>query len=145
MSIHSLKPWTELVTLHPDVESGSLAEAVFAIDLGAIAVGDKDTPAVYREPDAFFAATYLTSDLRLMLKEVLASLAGAAERLHRARRDLKSADWRRLSAGADISSSRIALQRLPDCRDGIIRVLQLIPDPVSIEQVAGVFRGVRDL
>jgi hypothetical protein len=39
MSIHALKPWTELVKLHPDVESGSLAEAVFAIDLGAIATG----------------------------------------------------------------------------------------------------------
>lgn len=33
MSVHSLKPWTELVKLHPDVESGSLTEAVFAIDL----------------------------------------------------------------------------------------------------------------
>jgi hypothetical protein len=44
MSIHALNPWTELVKLHPDVESGSLAEAVFAIDLGAIATGDPSTP-----------------------------------------------------------------------------------------------------
>ena len=63
MSIHNLKPWTELVKLHPDVESGSLAEAVFAIDLGAIAAGDATTPKVYRDPDAFFAATYVTTDL----------------------------------------------------------------------------------
>ena len=76
MSIHTLKPWTELVKLHPDVESGSLAEAVFAIDLGAIATGDPTTPTVYRDPDAFFAATYVTTDLRRMLEEVLASLAG---------------------------------------------------------------------
>lgn len=76
MSIHALKPWTELVKLHPDVESGSLAEAVFAIDLGAIATGDPTTPKVYRDPDAFFAATYVTTDLHKLLEEVLASLAG---------------------------------------------------------------------
>lgn len=76
MGIHTLKPWTELVKLHPDVESGSLAEAVFAIDLGAIATGDSTTPKVYRDPDAFFAATYVTTDLHKLLEEVLASLAG---------------------------------------------------------------------
>jgi len=76
MSIHTLKPWTELVKLHPDVESGSLAEAVFAIDLGAVAAGDPTTPKVYRDPDAFFAATYITTDLHKLLEEVLASLAG---------------------------------------------------------------------
>lgn len=76
MSIHALKPWTELVKLHPDVESGSLAEAVFAIDLGAIATGDPTTPKVYRDADAFFAATYVTTDLHKLLEEVLASLAG---------------------------------------------------------------------
>jgi hypothetical protein len=47
MSVHNLKPWTELVKLHPEVKSGSLAEAVFAIDLGAIAAGDPTTPKVY--------------------------------------------------------------------------------------------------
>ena len=62
MSIHTLKPWTELVKLHPDVECGSLAEAVFAIDLGAVATRDPAAPMVYRDPDAFFGATYLTKD-----------------------------------------------------------------------------------
>jgi len=57
-STHNLKPWTELVKLHADVESGTLAEAVFAIDLGAVATGDPTTPKVYSDPDAFFAATY---------------------------------------------------------------------------------------
>jgi predicted AAA+ superfamily ATPase len=72
----SLRPWTELAKLHPDVESGTLTEAVFAIDLGAIAEGDPNVPAVNRDPAAFFRATYLTADLRRLLKEVLASLAG---------------------------------------------------------------------
>ncbi len=37
MTIHALRPWTDLVKLYPDVEAGALTEAVFAIDLGAIA------------------------------------------------------------------------------------------------------------
>jgi uncharacterized protein len=76
MSTKSLRPWTELVKLHPDVESDALTEAMFAIDLGAIATGDPNTPAVYRDARAFFGATYLTADLYKLLEEVLASLAG---------------------------------------------------------------------
>jgi len=44
--IHTLKPWTELVKLHPDVESGALTEAMFALDLGAVATGDSTAPKV---------------------------------------------------------------------------------------------------
>src|SRR3972149_10708479 len=76
MSTKPLRPWIELVRLHPDVESGALTEALFAIDLGAIAEGDPNVPAVNRDPAAFFRATYLTVDLRRLLEEVLASLAG---------------------------------------------------------------------
>src|SRR3989337_2741842 len=76
MTVYNLKPWTDLVKLHPDVEAGSLTEAVFAIDLGAIAAGDPNVPVVNRDPEAFFRATYLTVDLQKLLEEVLASLAG---------------------------------------------------------------------
>jgi len=76
LSTHTLRPWTDLVGLHPDVEAGALTEAVFAIDLGAIAARDPNVPVVNREPEAFFRATYLTTDLRRLLEEVLASLAG---------------------------------------------------------------------
>ncbi len=76
MSTHALRPWTDLVKLHPDVEAGALTEAVFAIDLGAIAANDPNVPVVNRDPEAFFRATYLTADLRKLLDEVLASLSG---------------------------------------------------------------------
>lgn len=76
MSTRALRPWTDLVKLHPDVEGGALTEAVFAIDLGAIAAGDPNVPVVNRDPEAFFRATYLTADLQKILEEVLASLAG---------------------------------------------------------------------
>ena len=73
MSTHALRPWTDLVKLHPDVEAGALTEAVFAIDLGAIAANDPNVPMVNRDPEAFFRATYLTVDLQKLLDEVLAS------------------------------------------------------------------------
>ena len=76
MSTHALRPWTDLVRLHPDVEEGTLTEAVFAIDLGAIAANDPNVPVINRDPEAFFRATYLTADLRKLLDEVLASLSG---------------------------------------------------------------------
>jgi len=76
VNTHALRPWTDLVKLHPDVEAGSLTEAVFAIDLGAIAANDPNVPVVNRDPEAFFQATYLTADLRKLLDEVLASLSG---------------------------------------------------------------------
>jgi predicted AAA+ superfamily ATPase len=76
MTTTTLRPWTDLVKLHPDVESGALTEAVFAIDLGAIAAKDPNVPVVNRDPEAFFRATYLTADLSRLLDEVLASLSG---------------------------------------------------------------------
>ena len=76
MSTHALRPWTDLVKLHPDVEAGALTEAVFAIDLGAIAANDPNVPVLNRDPEAFFRVTYLTTDLQKLLQEVLASLSG---------------------------------------------------------------------
>jgi predicted AAA+ superfamily ATPase len=76
MSTRTLRPWTDLVKLHPDVENDALTEAMFAIDLGAIHARDPEVPVVNRDPEAFFRATYLTADLRRLLDEVLATLAG---------------------------------------------------------------------
>jgi hypothetical protein len=50
MTTTALRSWTDLVKLHPDVESGALTEAVFAIDLDAIAAKDSNVPAVNRDP-----------------------------------------------------------------------------------------------
>lgn len=78
MSTRAFRPWTDLVKLDPDVEAGALTEAMFAIDLGAIAANDPNVPVVNRDPEAFFRATHLTKDLRKLLEEVLASLCGKA-------------------------------------------------------------------
>ncbi len=133
MSVHALKPWTELVKLHPDVESGSLAEAVFAIDLGAIAMGDPTTPLAYREPDAFFAATYITTDLRRLLEEVLASLAGAENynRVLKLRSPFGGGKSHTLASLLHAARSRISLNQVAGCKD--------LPDPGEV--AVAVFDG----
>lgn len=98
MTTHTLRPWTDLVKLHPDVEAGALTEVVFAIDLGAIAANDPNVPVLHRDPEAFFRATYLTTDLQKLLEEVLASLSGK-------------------TGGSPARTSRVSSAR-PGCRSG---------------------------
>ncbi len=133
MSVHALKPWTELVKLHPDVESGNLAEAVFAIDLGAVAAGDPATPMVYRDADAFFAATYVTTDLYRLLEEVLASLAGRGNynRVLKLRSPFGGGKSHVLAALLHAARSRKSLNQIPQCK-GLAD-----PGPVAV----GVFDG----
>lgn len=72
------KPWIEVVSLHPDVLSENFSEDIFALDLGPLADGNKNVPAVYRDPEHFFQASYLTAGLRSLLKEVLSRLDGGS-------------------------------------------------------------------
>ncbi len=118
MSVLALKPWTELVKLHPDVESDNLVEAVFAIDLGAVAAGDPATPMVYRDADAFFAATYVTADLHRLLEEVLASLAGRGNynRVLKLRSPFGGGKSHVLAALLHAARSRKSLDQIPQCR-----------------------------
>ena len=74
----SLKSWLEVVTLHPDVLSEEFSEDIFALDLGPLADGNPNVPAVYRDPEHFFRASYLTAGLKSLLKDVLSRLEGGA-------------------------------------------------------------------
>lgn len=71
-----IKPWTEVVRLHPDVESEETAIATYAIDLGALVAGDPSVPPTYRDAYSFFHATHLTSDMRMLVEEVYDRLCG---------------------------------------------------------------------
>jgi hypothetical protein len=44
--------------------------------LGALVSGDRNVPAVYREPDSFFQATHITRELRRLIQEVFSGLSG---------------------------------------------------------------------
>ncbi|MBI3951052.1 MAG: ATP-binding protein [Acidobacteria bacterium] len=118
MSTKTLRPWTELVKLHPDVESGALTEAMFAIDLGAIAANDPNVPPVYRDPEAFFRATYITADLQRLLDEVLASLAGKPgyNRVLKLRTPFGGGKSHTLAALFHAARSRKALDPLPEAK-----------------------------
>ena len=84
----AIRPWLECVELHPDVLSERFSEDLFALDLGALSdhLFGKDlgvpsaelprVPAVYRDADSFFRASYLTSGLRALLEDVLGGLTG---------------------------------------------------------------------
>jgi len=118
VSISTLRPWTDLVKLHPDVEAGALTEAVFAIDLGAIASNDSNVPFVYRDPEAFLRATYLTADLRKLLDEVLASLCGKAgyNRVLKLRVPFGGGKSHTLAALFHAARKREALDTIPEAR-----------------------------
>src|SRR4030043_637853 len=78
MSDANIKPWLEVISLHPDVVSENFSEDIFALDLGPLADGNPNVPAVYRDPEQFYRASYLTNGLRLLLQDVLLRLGGGA-------------------------------------------------------------------
>jgi hypothetical protein len=57
MSAAIIKPWVEIVSLHPDVVSENFSEDIFALDLGPLADGNPNVPVVYRNPENFFRAS----------------------------------------------------------------------------------------
>lgn len=74
----TLRPWTQMVRLHQDVERGDTATATYAIDLGALVDNDSSVPRLYRSGREFFSVTHLTNGMLRLLKDVLGGLAGEA-------------------------------------------------------------------
>lgn len=116
---YTLRPWTDVVHLHPDVESDNLTESVFAIDLGAIAEGDPNVPLVNRDPEAFFRSTYLTTDLERLLREVLDALTGDARsnRVLKLRTPFGGGKSHTLAALLHAARRHEALNRIPEAAD----------------------------
>ena len=89
MSTKNIPSWLECVELHPDVVSEKFSEDIFALDLGALSdyligrdLGIPDSklpniPPVYRDPDSFFQASFLTANLKSLLEDVLGRLSGS--------------------------------------------------------------------
>ena len=89
MSAITTRPWLECVDLHPDVLSDEFSEDIFALDLGALSdylIGQDlgmpkselpRVPAVYRDSDSFFRASFLTSGLKSLIADVLGRLSGS--------------------------------------------------------------------
>lgn len=70
----TLVPWRQVIAPHPDVASRRFINAEFAADLYQVAHGSASEE--YRDPEAFFARTYLTSGLRSLLQTAATRLSG---------------------------------------------------------------------
>ena len=126
----SIQPWLRCVELHPDVLSERFSEDVFALDLGALAdhlfgkaIGLPaaelpNVPAVYRDADSFFRASYLTSGLRSLLEDVLAGLTGGTgSRVLKLLTPFGGGKSHTLAALLHGARSRSALDALPEAAD----------------------------
>lgn len=70
----SLKPWREIAKPHKDVLEGTFKQSEFAADISLVASGK--APAEYQDAEMFFARTYITEGMRLLLTSVVQRLAG---------------------------------------------------------------------
>jgi hypothetical protein len=75
---YQLAPWTSVARPHDDVVSGKLDMGTYAANLAGVYRQREGVPKVYLEAERFFAATYLTTNLKKLLGDVLGVLAGAA-------------------------------------------------------------------
>lgn len=70
----SLKPWREIARPHKDVLEGKLKQSEFAADITQVATGS--APEEYQDAEKFFARTFITEGMRLLLISVAQRLAG---------------------------------------------------------------------
>jgi predicted AAA+ superfamily ATPase len=70
--LKGLAPWRSLAIPHPDVAAGRYRQAEFAADLAQVARGEGAKE--YVDPREFFARTYITEGLRLLLTGALRRL-----------------------------------------------------------------------
>ena len=140
------RPWLQCVELHPDVLSDDFSEDIFALDLGVLSdylIGREQgrtdvelgrVPAVYRDADSFFAASYLTSGLKSLLEDVLGRLAGATgNRVLRLQTPFGGGKSHTLAALLHAARLRTALDALPEAA-GLPR-----PEGVRVAVVDGQF------
>jgi predicted AAA+ superfamily ATPase len=115
MSTPVIKPWVESVTLHPDGVSPNFSEDIFALDPGPLADGNKSVPAVYRDPEQFFRASYLTTGLKSLLNDVLSRLsAGTGNRVLKLITPFGGGKSHTLASLFHAASSRKALDSIPE-------------------------------
>jgi len=132
MSAINIRPWVEVVSLHPDVVSENFSEDIFALDLGPLAEGKPSVPAVYRDPEHFFRVSYLTKGLRSLLEDVLSRLSeGAGNRVLKLLTPFGGGKSHTLASLFHAARSRKALDVLPEA--------QGLPRPANVH--TAVFDG----
>lgn len=69
-----LTPWRDVITPHPDVQTGRYRQAEFAADLAQVLAGDAGSE--YGDPVEFFRRTYLTGGMHRLLVAAINRLHG---------------------------------------------------------------------
>ena len=70
----SIKAWREIAKPHKDVLEGTFQQSEFAADISQVAGGT--APPEYQDAEQFFARTFITEGMRLLLISVAKRLAG---------------------------------------------------------------------
>jgi len=73
-SPRGLAPWRDVISPHPDVQSGRYQQAEFAADLAEVLAGTAAPE--YQDPREFFRRTYVTPDMGHLLRNALERLVG---------------------------------------------------------------------
>ena len=69
-----MKPWREVAKPHADVLVGTIVQSDFAADITQVVNGS--APDEYRNPEAFYARTYVTEGMKQLLVTVARRLNG---------------------------------------------------------------------
>jgi uncharacterized protein len=72
----SMRPWRDIAIPHQDVLKGTFQQSEFAADISQVQQGK--APPEYQDARQFFARTYITEGMRLLLDKVMRRLAGQA-------------------------------------------------------------------
>lgn len=72
----ALKPWRNIAVPHKDVLSGTFKQAEFAADLSLVHDDPDNAPPEYSDPAKFFARTFITEGMGLLLDNVIRRLSG---------------------------------------------------------------------
>lgn len=70
----TIKPWREVAKPHKDVLEGTFKQSEFAADISQVHSGT--ATAEYQDAEKFFARTFITEGMRLLLQSVAERLAG---------------------------------------------------------------------
>lgn len=138
-SAYQLKPWTQVVTPHPDILSGNLDNAIYAASLSLVVRQDPKCPPVYKDARNFFNATYLTTALKKLLTDVLKGLRGdAGDRVLQLRTPFGGGKTHSLISLYHITKNRGALQGISQLDElpnpGDVRVAHFIGFDVGVVQ-----------
>src|SRR5712691_1466131 len=121
----TLPTWNRVVTPHIDIVQGQLSMDTYAVNLGKVVQQDESVRPVYRNAHAFFEATYLTTELRRILTDVMEVLSGkSGNRVLQLRTPFGGGKTHTLLSLYHLAKSR---QKLNDIAD-----LASLPDPGTV-------------